>query len=244
MIELYTWGTPNGRKVSRMLEECGLPSRVHKVDITQGEQFSPAYLAINPNGKIPALVAPDGPDGRSLKMMDSGAILVYLAGKSRRFLPASLRGKYEALQWFMFQRGGVGPMFGQAHHFFLRHAPQRFDYAIDRYRRETARLSGVLDARLGRHEYLAAREYAINTRSPTSPPFPGWRVTNGTRWRCRTIPASCAGSGPLLRGRPSSAAWRCRIEGLPPCRGGRRLFGAARRRAGGPSPRPPLRRRG
>ena len=163
MIELYTWGTPNGRKASIMLEECGLPYRVHKVDITQGEQFAPAYLAINPNGKIPAIVDSDGPgEGakkRPITMMESGAILVYLAGKSGRFLPESVRGKYEALQWLMFQMGGVGPMFGQTHH-FLRYAPEKVDYAIGRYTRETARLYGVLNARLGKHEYLAD-EYSI-----------------------------------------------------------------------------------
>ena len=163
MIELYTWGTPNGRKVSIMLEECGLPYRVHKVDITQGEQFAPAYLAINPNGKIPAIVDSDGPgEGakkRPIAMMESGAILVYLAGKSGRFLPESVRGKYEALQWLMFQMGGVGPMFGQTHH-FLRFAPEKVDYAIGRYTRETTRLYGVLNARLGEHEYLAD-EYSI-----------------------------------------------------------------------------------
>ncbi|MBZ0131966.1 MAG: glutathione S-transferase N-terminal domain-containing protein [Rhodocyclaceae bacterium] len=163
MIELYTWGTPNGRKVSIMLEECGLPYRVHTIDIMRGEQFAPAYLAINPNGKIPAILDPDGPDEgtkkRPITMMESGAILVYLAGKTGRFLPESVRGKYEALQWLMFQMGGVGPMFGQTHH-FLRYAPQQVDYAIGRYSKETARLYGVMDARLAKHEYLAD-EYSI-----------------------------------------------------------------------------------
>ncbi|MBX3649401.1 MAG: glutathione S-transferase N-terminal domain-containing protein [Rhodocyclaceae bacterium] len=163
MIELYTWGTPNGRKVSIMLEECGLPYRVHTIDIMRGEQFAPAYLAINPNGKIPAIVDPDGPDEgtkkRPITMMESGAILVYLAGKTGRFLPESVRGKYEALQWLMFQMGGVGPMFGQTHH-FLRYAPEQVDYAIGRYSKETARLYGVMDARLAKHEYLAD-EYSI-----------------------------------------------------------------------------------
>ncbi|HMM55568.1 MAG TPA: glutathione S-transferase N-terminal domain-containing protein [Candidatus Desulfobacillus sp.] len=159
MIELYTWGTPNGRKVSIMLEECGLAYRVRKIDIMQGEQFTPAYLALNPNGKIPSIVDPDGPDGKPISLMESGAILIYLAGKTGRFLPAATRGKYEALQWLMFQMGGVGPTFGQAHH-FLRFAPERIDYAISRYTRETARLYGVLDARLGQAAYLAG-EYSI-----------------------------------------------------------------------------------
>ncbi len=159
MIELYTWGTPNGRKVSIMLEECGLPYRVHKIDITRGAQFSPDYLAVNPNGKIPAIVDSQGPDGKPMAMMESGAILVYLAGKTGRFLPGSDRGKFEALQWLMFQMGGVGPMFGQAHH-FLRYAPERIDYAIRRYSRETARLYEVLDARLAQHDCLAG-DYSI-----------------------------------------------------------------------------------
>ena len=161
MIELYTWGTPNGRKVSIMLEECKLPYRVHKVDITQGEQFAPAYVAINPNGKIPAIVDPDGPDGQPMKMMESGAILVYLAGKTGRFLPASDRGKYEALQWLMFQMGGVGPMLGQAHHFRI-YAPEPIPYAIDRYTKEAARLYRVLDRRLeATGAFLGGRQYSI-----------------------------------------------------------------------------------
>src|SRR5438105_13989831 len=117
MIELYTWSTPNGRKVSIMLEECGLPYNVHKINIgTNSEQFAPEYLRINPNGKIPSIVDPDGPDGKAMAMMESGAILIYLAGKTGKFLPRSVRGKYDALQWLMFQMGGVGPQFGQARH--------------------------------------------------------------------------------------------------------------------------------
>jgi GST-like protein len=159
LIELYTWGTPNGRKVSIMLEECGLPYGVHRIDITKGGQFDPAFLAISPNNKIPAIVDPEGPDGRPFSLMESGAILVYLSGKCGKFLPASERGKYEALQWLMFQMGGVGPMFGQAHH-FLRYAPVKLPYAIERYRNETARLYGVLERRLAGHEFLAD-EYSI-----------------------------------------------------------------------------------
>ena len=163
MIDLYTWITPNGRKVSIMLEECALAYRVHEINIGKDEQFAPEFVAINPNSKIPAIVDSDGPDEgtkkRPITMMESGAILVYLAGKTGRFLPATDRGKYEALQWLMFQMGGVGPMFGQTHH-FLRYAPEKVDYAIGRYTRETARLYGVLNARLGKHEYLAD-EYSI-----------------------------------------------------------------------------------
>lgn len=159
MITLYTWGTPNGRKVSIMLEECGLPYRVNAIDITQGEQFAPEFVAINPNSKIPAMVDPEGPDGWPMTLFESGAILLYLAGKTGRFLPVCERGKYEATQWLMFQMGGVGPMFGQTHH-FLRFAPEPLPYAIKRYRTETARLYGVLDKRLGEADFLAG-EYSI-----------------------------------------------------------------------------------
>jgi GST-like protein len=159
MITLYTWGTPNGRKVAIMLEECGLPYAVKTIDITKGEQLHPDFVAINPNSKIPAIVDSDGPDGRPITLFESGAILLYIAARTGRFLPASDRGKYEALQWLMFQMGGVGPMFGQAHH-FLRFAPEPLPYAIKRYSTETARLYGVLDKRLAEAEYLAG-EYSI-----------------------------------------------------------------------------------
>lgn len=159
MINLYTWGTPNGRKVSIMLEECGLPYRVQPVDITKGEQFSPGFVAINPNAKIPAIVDLAGPDGKPITLFESGAILIYLAAKTGKLLPADERGKYAALQWLMFQMGGVGPMFGQTHH-FLRFASERVSYAIKRYSAETARLYGVLDRRLDEAEYLAG-EYSI-----------------------------------------------------------------------------------
>jgi GST-like protein len=159
MIELHTWTTPNGRKVSVMLEECGLPYSVHKVNIGQGEQFKPEFLSISPNNRIPGIVDPDGPDGKPLKLFESGAILVYLSGKTGKFLPSSTRGKYIALQWLMFQMGGVGPMFGQAHH-FLRAAPEQVPYGIKRYTDETRRLYGVLDKRLSEAAFLAD-EYSI-----------------------------------------------------------------------------------
>ena len=159
MIELYTWTTPNGRKVSIMLEECGLPYRAHRVDIGKGEQFKPEFLAINPNNRIPAIVDPEGPDGKPLQLFESGAILVYLSGKTGKFLPKSTRGKYIALQWLMFQMGGVGPMFGQAHH-FLRAAKEQVPYGIKRYTDETRRLYGVLDTRLKEAAFLAG-EYSI-----------------------------------------------------------------------------------
>ena len=160
MIELHTWSTPNGRKVSIMLEECGLPYSVHPVNIGKNEQFKPEFLSISPNNRIPGILDPNGPDGKPLKLFESGAILVYLAGKTGgKFLPASDRGKYIALQWLMFQMGGVGPMFGQAHH-FLRAAPEQVPYGIKRYTDEARRLYGVLDRRLAEAAFLAD-EYSI-----------------------------------------------------------------------------------
>jgi GST-like protein len=159
MIDLYTWTTPNGRKVSIMLEETGLAYRAHPVNIGQGDQFKPEFVAICPNSKIPAIVDSDGPDGQPLAMFESGAILIYLANKTGRLLPATERGKYSAFQWLMFQMGGVGPMFGQVHH-FLRSAKEKVPYAIERYTKEQKRLYKVLDDHLATHEYLAD-EYSI-----------------------------------------------------------------------------------
>ncbi len=160
MIEVYSWATPNGHKVHVMLEECGLPYRVHAVDIGAGEQFAPEFLAISPNNKIPAIVDPDGPEGRPISLFESGAILLYLAGKTGRFLPDGVAAKYEVLQWLMFQMGGVGPMLGQAHHFRI-YAPERIPYAVDRYTNEARRLYGVMDKRLARSRYLGGAEYSI-----------------------------------------------------------------------------------
>jgi GST-like protein len=154
MIDLYTWTTPNGRKVSIMLEELALPYRVHPVNIGQGEQYKPEYVKINPNSKIPSIVDPEGPDGRPVTMMESGAILIYLAGKTGKLLPASVRDRYVALQWLMFQMGGVGPIFGQVHH-YLRAAKEQVPYAIERYTKETRRLYGVLNERFKDREFLA-----------------------------------------------------------------------------------------
>lgn len=160
MIEVYSWATPNGHKVHVMLEECGLPYRVHAVDIGAGEQFDPAFLAISPNNKIPAIVDPDGPEGQPISLFESGAILLYLAGKTGKFLPESVTAKYEVLQWLMFQMGSVGPMLGQAHHFRI-YAPERIPYAIDRYTNEAKRLYGVMDKRFAKSRYLGGPEYSI-----------------------------------------------------------------------------------
>ncbi|MEP7281077.1 MAG: glutathione S-transferase N-terminal domain-containing protein [Rubrivivax sp.] len=160
MIQVYSWATPNGHKVHIMLEECALPYRVVPVDIGAGEQFDPTFLAISPNNKIPAIVDPDGPDGAPISLFESGAILLYLAGKTGLLLPSDTRGKYEALQWLMFQVGGVGPLLGQAHHFRV-YAPQRIPYAIERYTNEAQRLYGVMDRRLARSRYLGGADYGI-----------------------------------------------------------------------------------
>jgi GST-like protein len=159
-IDVHTWPTPNGHKVHILLEETGLPYRIVPVNIGEGEQFKPDFLAISPNNKIPAIVDPEGPDGEPITLFESGAILVYLAAKVGRFLPESVRGRYDVLQWLMFQMGGLGPMLGQAHHFRI-YAPERIEYAVERYTREAHRLYGVLDRRLDGREWVAANEYSI-----------------------------------------------------------------------------------
>ncbi|HZS83862.1 MAG TPA: glutathione S-transferase N-terminal domain-containing protein [Stellaceae bacterium] len=159
MIDLYTWTTPNGRKVSIMLEEIGAAYRTHPVDITKGEQFAPPFLAINPNGKIPAIIDEEGPGGAPISLFESGAILIYLAEKSGQLLPQETRARMATLQWLMFQMGGIGPMFGQRHHFY-RAAPEKVPYALERYTKETHRLYGVLDKRLAEAAYLAG-DYSI-----------------------------------------------------------------------------------
>lgn len=159
MIDLYFWPTPNGQKIPIMLEECGLEYRVKPVNMLRGEQFKPAFLRINPNNKIPAIVDQDGPGGEPLALFESGAILQYLGEKSGRFLPRERRARYTVLQWLTFQVANVGPMFGQCGH-FLGYAPRKIQYAIDRYRNETLRLYGVMDRRLKSVEYLAG-EYSI-----------------------------------------------------------------------------------
>ena len=158
MIELYTWGTPNGKKVSIMLEEIGMAYEVHPVDLSRGDQLKPEYLAINPNNKIPAIIDSDGPDGKPFKLFESGAILLYLAEKSGKLWVADMRQRYTVMQWLMFQMGGVGPMFGQANYFYR--LEEKVPYAIERFHKEARRLYNVLDQQLKREEYLAG-EYSI-----------------------------------------------------------------------------------
>ncbi len=160
MIDVYSWATPNGHKVHIMLEECGLPYQVHPINIGAGDQFGEEFLKISPNNKIPAIVDSEGPDGKPISLFESGAILLYLAGKTGKFLPEDVRGKYETLQWLMFQMGGVGPMLGQAHHFRI-YAPEKIEYAIQRYTNEARRLYGVIDKQLSERPWLAGDEYTI-----------------------------------------------------------------------------------
>lgn len=161
MIDLYTWSTPNGRKVSIMLEELALQYRVHPIDIIKGDQHSDEFLAINPNGKIPAIVDHDGPQDAPISIFESAAIMMYLAEKhDSALLPSQPRDRYQVMQWLMLQMGGVGPMFGQAHH-FLRFAKEDVPYAKKRYHDETRRLYGVLDKRLSATAYLAGEAYSI-----------------------------------------------------------------------------------
>ena len=160
MIELYSWPTPNGHKIHIMLEETGLPYRVHPIDIGAGDQFKPDFLKISPNNKMPAMIDSDGPDGKPMSMFESGAMLLYLASKTGKFLPEDIRDRWSTLQWLMFQMGGVGPMLGQAHH-FLGYAPEKIPYAMNRYSKEANRLYGVMDRRLAESKFIACGEYTI-----------------------------------------------------------------------------------
>nr|WP_217344872.1 glutathione binding-like protein [Noviherbaspirillum sp. L7-7A]MBV0879065.1 glutathione S-transferase N-terminal domain-containing protein [Noviherbaspirillum sp. L7-7A] len=160
MIDVYSTATPNGHKVHIMLEETGLPYRVHHIDIGAGDQFKPEFLAISPNNKIPAIVDADGIDGKPMSMFESGAILVYLASKTGMFLGQTDRERFTTLQWLMFQMGGVGPMLGQAHHFRI-YAPEKVEYAINRYTNEARRLYGVIDKQVAKEGYLAGSDYTI-----------------------------------------------------------------------------------
>ncbi|CAI8861427.1 MULTISPECIES: glutathione binding-like protein [Pseudomonas] len=161
MIDLYYWTTPNGHKISLFLEEAGLPYNVHPINIGQGEQFQPHFLKIAPNNRIPAIVDHEPADGgEPLSLFESGAILLYLAEKTGKFLPQDLRGRQTALQWLFWQMGGLGPMAGQNHH-FSQFAPEKIPYAIKRYIDETARLYGVLNKQLADNEFVAGSEYSI-----------------------------------------------------------------------------------
>ena len=160
MIDVYSWATPNGHKVHIMLEETRLKHRIHGVNIRTGDQFKPEFLKISPNNRIPAIVDHDGPDGKPLSLFESGAILLYLASKSGKFLPEDLHERWQCLQWLMWQMGGVGPMFGQANH-FRRYAVEKITYAVERYTNEANRLTNVLDKRLGEARYVAGNAYTI-----------------------------------------------------------------------------------
>lgn len=160
MIECYTWKTSNGRKATIMLEECGLEYNLHPIDISKDDQFTPEYIAINPNSKIPAIIDTDGPGGKPYTVIESGAILMYLAEKTGKFMPQDMAARYEVIQWVMFQMGGIGPIFGQVHH-FKRAAKEQVPYAINRYYNECRRLYGVLNARLEGRQYLANEAVSI-----------------------------------------------------------------------------------
>jgi GST-like protein len=162
VIDLYTWPTPNGHKTHIMLEETGTPYRVIPVDIGAGDQFKPEFLKISPNNKMPAMVDTDGPEGkgRPFALAESGAMLLYLASKTGKFLPTGLRERWQVMQWVMFQMGHIGPMLGQAHH-FLGYAPEKIEYAMNRYKNEANRLYAVVDRRLHESKYIACDEYTI-----------------------------------------------------------------------------------
>jgi GSH-dependent disulfide-bond oxidoreductase len=154
-IELYTWNTPNGRKISVALEEMGLPYNVHTVNIGKGEQFNPEFLKISPNNRIPAIIDPQGPGGAPISIFESGAILIYLGLKVGKFYPTDLRAQVPVLEWLMWQMGGFGPMPGQVHHFLQVENEQDRRYGLERYKKETLRLYGVLDKRLVGRDYVA-----------------------------------------------------------------------------------------
>ena len=202
MIDLLTAPTPNGWKISIMLEECGLPYRVRWIDIGKGEQFAPDFLAISPNNRIPAIVdhAPaDG--GEPVSVFETGAILLYLAEKSGQFLPVDLRGRKAVLEWLFWQVGGLGPMLGQHGHFKL-YAPDRIAYATERYRNEALRLYGVLDRQLALHAHIAGADYSIADMAC----FP-WVQT----WKAQDIP---------LADFPHVQDWYARLKARPALRRG------------------------
>jgi GST-like protein len=193
-IELWTWNTPNGRKISVALEEMGLPYTVKAVNISKDEQFAPEFLAFSPNNRIPAIRDPDGPDGQPITVFESGAILLYLAEKTGRFLPADLRSRVPVYEWLMWQMGGFGPMPGQVHHFMMRPDGPAKDYGLERYGKETLRLYGVLDRR------LAGRDFVATEGEPSIADF----AIIGWAWRAeRHLPTQ----GKALGDYPNVARW-------------------------------------
>ncbi len=189
MIDLYTWPTPNGHKIHIMLEETGLAYNVIPVDIGAGDQFDPEFLKISPNNKMPAMVDPEGPGGKPISLSESGAMLIYLADKTGQFLPEEPHARYATLQWLMFQMGHIGPMLGQVHH-FRNYAPEKLDYAIERYENEANRLYGVLDKRLGEVPYVVGEAYTIAdmaifpwVRRPENQGVEASEYPNYLRWR-------------------------------------------------------------
>ena len=202
MIELHTWGTPNGRKVSIMLEECGLPYEVKWINLGKGEQFAPEFLAVSPNNRIPAIIdhAPEG-GGEAVTVFETGAILLYLAEKTRQFLPPDLRGRKAVMEWLFWQVGGLGPMLGQHGHFRL-YAPERIAYATERYRAEALRLYGVLDRQLAQNDHVAGASYSIADMAC----FP-WIQT----WKAQGIP---------LEEFPALKVWYDRLKERPGLRRG------------------------
>jgi GST-like protein len=159
MIDLYSWKTSNGRKMTIMMEELGVPYRLHLISLPNREQFSPEYTAINPNQKIPAMIDQEGPNGKPYTVIESGAMLFYLSEKYDKFVPHAAIPRYETIQWLFFQMGNVGPFFGQAHHF--RRREEKVPYGIERYTKETRRLWGVLNQRLSAREYLNGDSYSV-----------------------------------------------------------------------------------
>ncbi len=161
MIDLYYWPTPNGHKITLFLEEAKLPYEIHPVNIGKGEQFNPEFLRFSPNNRMPAIVDHAPSDGKKpISVFESGAILLYLAGKTGKFIPRDLRGQVECTEWLFWQMGGLGPMAGQNHH-FSQYAPEKIPYAIERYVKETSRLYGVLNKRLAEREFICGRQYTI-----------------------------------------------------------------------------------
>ncbi|MSP83186.1 MAG: glutathione S-transferase family protein [Alphaproteobacteria bacterium] len=211
MIDLYTWPTPNGHKVHIMLEETGLPYTVIPIDIGRGDQFTPDFLRISPNNKMPAIVDRDGPGGKPYPLFESGAILMYLAEKTGQFMPTDTAGRYTVIQWLMFQMGSVGPMFGQTHH-FRNYAPEKIAYAVDRYTNEAARIYGVMDRRLGEAAFLAG-DYSIADMA------------------CWPWTRSWEGQGQKLANFPNVKRWFEAIEARPAVQRGIKVL-ADRRREG------------